>query len=119
MPSAACGGRRADRGATGLGHILGTADVEAQVPDQAILQSVDPAVYLDRLTAAPGLTDHRRLTDIHRLLEDVEFAEPVGAQLRRRLRRKVAFVAAGDVLHMPEPVVDQAERALRGGRLDA
>ncbi len=72
------------------------------------MQAVDPAVDDDLLAALPGVLDDGRLTDVERLLDDVELAEGVDA-LRGRQRLEPGGMAVAHVLDVADPVVGQAD----------
>jgi hypothetical protein len=96
--------------------IIGNGELE--IPDESILNTVGPAVDEEFLPVVPGILDNRGLADVDDLLDDVEFAEPVGA-LISRLRFEIDDMLVMDVLDMPEPVVDEAETPIGEGGGDA
>src|SRR5690606_4204578 len=66
----------AHRRAVGRVDAVGVADAHAEVPQQAVLDAVDPAVHGDVLAAGPGVLDDGGLAYAQGLLDDIEFAHP-------------------------------------------
>jgi len=54
-------------------------DIGAEIAEEAILQSVDPAVDGEILVPRPSVLDDGGLADVGDLLDDVELAEAMGA----------------------------------------
>ena len=53
--------------------------IEPEIAQQAVVQRVDPGVDGERLAARPGVLHDRRLADVERLFQDVQFAQPIGS----------------------------------------
>ncbi len=41
------------------------------------MQIIDPTVNVEFLSAAPGILNDRSITDVHDLLDDIEFAQTI------------------------------------------
>jgi hypothetical protein len=99
--------------------VIGMRDGHAEVAQDAIPDPVDPAMHCEALLPLPCALDDGGLAHIHDLLDDVQLAQPLellGVVLAGGERREM-FVA--HVLHMSQPVIDQAEGTTAQGRLDA
>ena len=57
---------------------------DAEVAEKSVVEPVDDAVHGQLLSACPHVFDDRRLTDVHRLLDHVQLAEPVQALVLRK-----------------------------------
>ena len=93
-------------------------EVDAEVVDEAVVQGVGPAVDGEGLVAVPGVLDDGGLGDVDDLLDDVQFAEAVGAALFGE-GLEVEGVLEADVLDVAQPVVGEADAALEEGGGDA
>ena len=89
-----------------------------QVAQQAVAQPVDPAMDSEFLAALPGVAGNRRLTDVGHLLDDVQFAQAI-ARGELADGRHACLVLLAHVLHVPQPVVAQADAIAAQGRADA
>src|SRR5262245_48353679 len=84
----------------------------------AVLERVYPAVHREILITSPRVLDDCCLANVHHLLDHVELTEPgVLQMLGYFFEGREVFEP--HVLHMAEPVVDQAETALLQGSLDS
>src|SRR5688572_28972844 len=92
------------------------ADRGLEVPQQTVLDAVDPAVDVQLLAALPCVAHDGGLAHIGHLLDHVELAKPiVGLGLLRAVRDRV-FVLFMHVLHVAQPVVGEPEAApMHGG----
>jgi TRAP-type C4-dicarboxylate transport system substrate-binding protein len=79
--------------------LVARGDGGVEVAQQAVLEAVDPAVHVQLLAARPGVLHDGGLAHVRHLLDDVQLAQAV-------LRAGPVLVA--HVLHVPQPVVDQA-----------
>src|SRR5580700_2731159 len=60
----------------GAGGDLGFGgDSRAQIAQQAVTETVNPTVHRQCLPSPPGIPHHRRLADVHDLLDDVQLAQ--------------------------------------------
>src|SRR5579862_1246024 len=62
-------------------------DADAEVTQQSVVEAVDPAVNAQRLVASPGILHDGYLTDVDRLRDHIELAQP---RVARRFRRQGA-----------------------------
>ncbi len=92
----------------GFGELAAVGDAEAEIPEEAVLEAVDPAVDRERLLPGPGVLDHGGLAEVGYLLDDVQLAEPVGAGFLIGEGIQEDPVLALDVLDVAQPVVDEA-----------
>src|SRR4051794_6056667 len=79
-----------------------------QVAQKSVREVVDPGMHGERLAARPRLADDGRVADVDHLGEHVQLAEaavPLGL-IRQRVELRAVRVT--DVLHVPQPVVDEA-----------
>ena len=72
-----------------------------------VVETVDPAVESDLLLTRPRITDHRRLPHVHHLVDHIELAQPVEPNFLCWKSSELVLVSVADILHVPEPVVDQ------------
>src|SRR5258708_39455437 len=85
-------------------------DRQPEVAQQAILERINPPVNGERLPAAPGVHGDRAPAYVRHLLDHVELGEPVGALRGGHPPGKEMPVSIGNILDVPQPVVDQAQR---------
>jgi len=72
------------------------------------VQTVNPGVNGQPVSPPPRILDDGRLTDVQRLLYDVQLAEAVRCGLRRD-GGKNRVMTVSNVLDVPQPVIDQSE----------
>jgi len=89
-------------------HFLKVGNGEVQVPQQPVLEPVDPAVDRQFLATIPCVAGDRGLADVGNLLDDIQLAKPVGCLGFTLDARQTLLVLLLHVLDMPEPVVAQA-----------
>ena len=105
-------------GRTFLGKkIVGRADVHAEITDEPIAEAVNPAVNREILPCRPRALDDGGLADIGDLLDDVELAKPVFAEVLGHDGGEFAVVFLMHILDVAEPVVDEAQLAIVKGSL--
>jgi hypothetical protein len=80
-----------------------------EVANDAVADVVDPGVDGERLSAGPGVADDGRLGDIDGLLDDVQFAQAIVTEGFRLERLDLRLEFRAHVLHVAQPIVDQAE----------
>ena len=76
-------------------------------------------MHAEGLSPLPGVAHDGGLGHIEHLFDHVQFAQAVGALLRRQHLAQVAAVLLVHVLHVAQPVVGQPDAAVGHGRVDA
>ena len=93
--------------------------LDREVVQQSVVQPIDEPVQRQRLAAQPRFLHDRRAGDVDDLLDDVELAQAVDAPAEIRDPVQPGPMLGGDVLHVPQPVVDEAVRRVLERRPDA
>src|SRR6478735_3737876 len=101
--------KRCQGGVVGLVDAVDSARGYAEVAQAAVREAVYPPMNRQRLTSSPRLLDDRGLTHVSRLLDDVQLAEPIDTYRKVVDGGKKRVVLFGDVLYVPQPVIDQPE----------
>ena len=86
---------------------------------QPVADAVDEAVDRQGLAGSPGILDDGGVADVAHLLDDVEFAEAVGARINISDLFKFILMRNMEILDVAQPVVDKAELLLLARGLDA
>src|SRR6185503_2690337 len=89
---------------------------DAQVAQQSILESVDPAVHDKFLPSLPGALHDRRPAHAQNLLNHIQFTQPIQTLLFIK-RGQQFFMLLHHVLYVPQPIIDQPELRILHRRL--
>src|SRR6059036_3206020 len=92
----------------GGGDLLLLSNGDVQITQPAVVQSVNPAMHRQLLSALPDVTHDGSLAYIEYLFDDVQRTEPVAA-VRFVASRKSRRVFVAHVPHMAQPVVNQTQ----------
>lgn len=110
---------RGQRSLVSCGRFALIGDADVQVAQQSVTQTVNPTVYRQLLTAFPGVLDDRRAADAAHLFDYIQLAEPVQPIDGVVDAREIRFMTVHHVLHVTQPVVDQAKAKILHRRIDA
>ena len=86
---------------------IGNRDVE--ISQKTVLQSVNPTMHHQLLTAFPCIAGNRRVTDVGYLLDDIEFAKPVKSLGITPQTRETFAMLMSHILNMTEPIIAQTK----------
>ena len=95
------------RGVIGQTDIACRRGGELQIFEQAVVQAVDPAVHHHTLVSAPGVANDGGAADVAGLLQHVQLHQCIDLQTAVQAGQE-ALVGIAHVLHVAQPVVDQA-----------
>src|SRR5690606_96184 len=90
-----------------------------QIPHQAVLQAVAPAVHADVLATLPSLAENRGLTYVDDLVHGVELTQAVGTHRAVCELAQLVEMAVTYILDVAQPVVGQASGNVVDRCLDA
>src|SRR5438094_496266 len=100
----------------GGGDLLLPSDADVQITQPAVVQSVNPAMHRQLLSALPDVTHDGSLAYIEYLFDDVQLTEPVAPVRFVAPARESHRVFVAHVPHMAQPVVNQTQPvAAQGG----
>lgn len=105
--------RRRIRPAVGQG-----ADARHEAVQDAVANTVDPAMHGEIRSTRPGVLHDRRVAHVVDLLDDIQLAQPIDERVTFEAIEPRGMETA-DVLDVSQPIVDQAVIAIIERRLDA
>ena len=89
-------------------RILKISNRDIQVPQEPVLQSVNPTVHRQVLTPFPRIAGNRRLANIDHLLDHVQLAKTIG-RLRITHALQIPFMFLSHILYVTQPIVAQSK----------
>src|SRR5690606_11967848 len=97
------------------GYLLGAADGDVEVLPDAVLDTVDAAMNLQRLATVPGVLNDAGVADVGDLLDDVQLAHTVDLRFLGGKGRDVFTVLVIQVADGAQPTVDQPQLVVAHG----
>lgn len=85
------------------------ADGDVEIAQEAVFNAVDPTVDGEFLATLPRRVRNGGLADVDDLLDDIQFAEAVGALGVAAITQEPGAVLLANVFDVPQPVVREAE----------
>lgn len=97
------------------GRLVRVSNADTQIPQQPILDFVNPPMDCQRLPPLPGIVDDGGLANIEDLFDDVKLTETVPTLVLFTEGGESRFMLLVHISNVPQPVIDQAEPVIPKG----
>ena len=100
-------GKSSEGGFVEAGHFIGPGEIHFQIPQEAVFDSVDPAVDGDLLTTSPGFLENAGFSHVDRLLNHIQFTKPVPLNDLPQLAQSAPMLVF-DQAYIVQPVIAES-----------